>query len=229
MDALDDSLKAVLRFIEKFYNAHTSWPTYEEIRAGTEMSSKDRAHRLVKKLIARQYVRTNPKMTRGIILMRTADGYLVTANGYSIPWFGYVTAGSPIPLPDANALPLDWVEVTRKMLEEANADTEGVYALTVRGDSMIDALVNDSDKVVVRKQSTAKDGEMVIARIKKDPTNIVTTLKRLYRRNGTVWLQPENPTLQPVPFKSDEIEIQAIVITVIRNVSENGVRNLRVN
>jgi repressor LexA len=89
--------------------------------------------------------------------------------------------------------------------------------------------VNDGDKVVVRKQDTAKDGEMVIARIRKDPTNVVTTLKRLYRRNGTVWLQPENPTLQPVPFTPDEIEIQATVITIIRNVSGSGARNLRVN
>jgi repressor LexA len=87
----------------------------------------------------------------------------------------------------------------------------------VRGNSMIDALVNDGDTVVMKKQDTARNGELVAVRLKKDPTSIGVTLKRFFRRNGHVWLQPENPMLDARQYKSTDVEIQGKVLCVIRH------------
>jgi repressor LexA len=117
-----------------------------------------------------------------------------------------------------NAQPTDWVDVTRAML----ADTEHVFALRVRGGSMIDALVNDGDTIMLKRQETAQNGELVAVRLKNDPTNLGTTLKRFYHRRNRVWLQPENPTLRAKAYKPSAIEIQGKVLCVIRTMPHSN-------
>ena len=116
-----------------------------------------------------------------------------------------------------SAPPIDWIQVTRQMLP----DSEGAFALRVRGNSMIDALVNDGDTIILRQQSFARNGELVAVRLRKDPTNPVTTLKRFYRINGHVLLKPENPTFKQIRAKADEVEIQGKVLYVIRDIPGN--------
>ncbi len=120
----------------------------------------------------------------------------------------------PTPMPDAYAPTPDWVEVARSMIADAN----GVFAVRARGNSMIDALVNDGDTVVIKRQETARNGELVAVRMKIDPTNVETMLKRFYRVNGHVELRPENPMLKPIFAQAEEVEIQGTVLCVIRNV-----------
>ena len=85
----------------------------------------------------------------------------------------------------------------------------GCFALRVRGESMIGAGILDGDKVVVRPQSTADDGQIVVARIGDE-----ATVKRLRRRNGQVWLMPENPAFDPID--GTEAELIGLVKAVVR-------------
>jgi repressor LexA len=221
MNQLDQHTRNILRFLERYLNRFGGSPSFEEIRKGARMNSKDHVSRDLGELERLGYVRIKRGKSRSIILLRTADGYPVTAGEYRIPLWGIITAGAPIPLPDANAQPLNWIEVTRAMLH----DSEDVFALYVRGDSMIDALVNDGDVVILRKQETAKHGEMIAARLKTDPTNPVTTLKRIHYENDQIVLKPENPMFAPISVRPDDIEIQATVLCVMRNTARDGTTN----
>ena len=97
-----------------------------------------------------------------------------------IPVVGVVTAGMPILAVENQEGTLPW-------------DEPGCFALRVRGDSMINAGILSGDKVVVRPQETADDGQIVVARIEDE-----ATVKRLRRRNGQVWLMPENDAYEPI-------------------------------
>ena len=92
-------------------------------------------------------------------------------------------------------------------------DTEGLYALEVRGQSMIDALINDGDIVVMKHQSHAETGEMVAVLLVDDNE---TTLKRFYLEGDRVRLQPANPTMQPIYARAADVEVQGKVMMVIR-------------
>ncbi|MEW5720589.1 MAG: transcriptional repressor LexA, partial [Chloroflexota bacterium] len=204
----------ILRFIERFCNQRAFSPTIEEIRVGAAMKSKDHVHRDLKRLEQLRYVKIERGASRGIVLLRTADGYPIIPGGYRIPILGIIAAGKAIPLPEANAQPIDWVDATRAML----GDSENVFALRVRGNSMIDALVNDGDTIILKRQETAQNRELVAVRLKNDPTNPGTTLKRFYRYKNRVCLQPENPTLKAKYYKPTEVEIQGKVLCVIRKI-----------
>lgn len=215
MNALDRDERDILRFIERYQNKFGRTPSYEEIRRGTGMSSTDHVYRDVRSLEQAKYLKRDRGISRGITLLRTADGYPVNPNAYAIPILGTIAAGNPIPLPDSTwAAAPDWIDITRGMIPDA----EDVFAVRVRGNSMIDALVNDGDTVVMKKQDTARNGELVAVRLKKDPTSIGVTLKRFFRRSGHVWLQPENPMLDAKQYRSSEVEIQGKVLCVIRHI-----------
>ena len=113
-----------------------------------------------------------------------------------IPVVGVVTAGMPILAVENQEGTMPWPE-------------SGCFALRVRGDSMIDAGILDGDKVVVRPQATADDGQIVVARIEDE-----ATVKRLRRRNGQIWLMPENPSYPPID--GTYAEIVGIVRGVVR-------------
>ena len=114
-----------------------------------------------------------------------------------IPVIGVVTAGVPI-------LAVENQEGTMSWDGDSNC-----FALRVRGDSMINAGILDGDKVIVRPQSTADHGEIVVARIGDE-----ATVKRLFRKNGELWLMPENPAYAPID--ASEAEIIGIVKGVFR-------------
>lgn len=113
-----------------------------------------------------------------------------------IPVVGVVTAGLPILAVENHEGTMAW-------------DEPGCFALRVRGDSMINAGILDGDKVVVRPQSTAEDGQIVVARIGEE-----ATVKRLRRREGEVWLLPENPDYEPID--GSEAELVGLVKGVVR-------------
>ena len=113
-----------------------------------------------------------------------------------IPIIGVVTAGMPILAVENQEGTLPWHE-------------PGCFALRVRGESMIGAGILDGDKVVVRPQQTANDGQIVVARIGDE-----ATVKRLRRRNGKIWLMPENDNYEPID--GTEAEIIGIVKALVR-------------
>ncbi len=122
-----------------------------------------------------------------------------------IPVLGKIAAGRPLTVMDD----------TDEYLELDTYFPSGCYALRVKGESMVDALISDGDLVLIEPRNIAHNGEIVVALIDDDGA----TLKRFYKEEGRVRLQPENPTMDPIFIKSDQdLKIQGIVKGVIRKV-----------
>jgi repressor LexA len=120
-----------------------------------------------------------------------------------LPLLGFVAAGAPIEAiatAESIAVPEDMV---------SKRDT---YVLRVRGDSMIDEQIRDGDFVIVEDRKTAENGEMVIALLGSSDV----TLKKFYRENGHVRLQPANPSMQPIVIAADQVQVQGVVVGVMR-------------
>lgn len=219
MKRLDRHGIDILRFIERYQNQNGGiGPTYEEIGLSTRIRSKSHVRIELLKLAKIGYLKIKRGKARAIILLRTADGYPVTMGNYSIPVWGFISAGTPIPLPDGDSEPMDWVEVPRSMI----ADSAGVFGVRVKGDSMIDALVNDGDTVLIKQQQTAVANDLVAATLTKDPTSPLTTFKRFDLNADGISLRPENPQLAPIPVQADQIAIQGIVVKVLRDGARNS-------
>jgi repressor LexA len=218
MDKLDRHEIDILRFIERYQNRNSGIsPSYKEIGQAIGVLSKDHVSRDLRKLVRLGYLLIQRGKARAIILLRTADGYRVAMGNYRIPVWGFISAGDPIPLPDQASEPMDWIDVPRSTI----MDSAGVFGVRVKGDSMIDALVNDGDTVLIRQQQTAANGDLVAARLTIDPTHPLTTFKRFYREGNDIELKPENPQLDSIPVDACQIEIQGIVVHVSRDASRN--------
>jgi repressor LexA len=139
-------------------------------------------------------------------------GAFESSNLVSLPLLGRIAAGEPIPVPSSDfaAMGDETIELTRGLLP---ADMTGLYALQVRGTSMVDAMIGDGDIVVMKRQATAHNGELVAVWLRDKEE---TTLKRFFLENGKVRLQPENPTMKPIYPDPMTVEVQGKVVLVIR-------------
>jgi repressor LexA len=127
----------------------------------------------------------------------------MASRAVELPMLGYVAAGSPIEAvvgSETIAVPEDLV---------GKRDT---YVLRVKGDSMIDEQIRDGDFVIVEDRRTAENGEMVIALLQGSDV----TLKKLYRESGQIRLQPANPAMQPIFASPDQVQVQGVVVGVMR-------------
>lgn len=133
------------------------------------------------------------------------DEFTVESEKTRIPILGKIAAGSP----------LDVCDQTNEFLELDSYFPDGCYALKVKGESMVDALISDGDLVLIEPRETARNGEIVVAFLENDSA----TLKRFYKEDDRIRLQPENPLMDPifVPSSTD-LQIQGIVKGVIRKV-----------
>jgi len=130
----------------------------------------------------------------------------------TIPVIGEIAAGEPIPVPHSDT----WETVAPEELvitEDLTRGKQRVYALRVRGNSMIDALIKDGDIVLMEYVTSAENGDMVAAWLKAEKE---VTLKRLFRETGRIRLEPANNQVQPIYSTPDNVEVQGKVITVIR-------------
>ena len=203
-----DKPERILAFIRTYYRVHSRPPTVRDIQKGCGISSTSVVDYNLRILEARGQLRREPSVSRGISPVEAPRRRSTTR----IPLLGTIAAGSPIPVPQSDSwveTPLDVVEVPREMIG-ARRD---VYALKVKGTSMIDALVDDGDIVLVQATSTAEDGTMVVAWLKAERE---VTLKRLYREGTKVRLQPAHPTMQPLRQDAANVEVQGRVIGVLR-------------
>jgi repressor LexA len=192
--------KRMLKFIRRYIAAHDYPPTCAEIRAGLDLNSTSMVHRDLADLEAARKIRRTPGVPRGIRLSNARGDV------FTVPVLGTIAAGEPIdfgdPIYEALTLTSDIVR-----------QQEGLYALRVKGDSMIDALVNDGDIVVLKHQREARNGDMVAVRLlDRDET----TLKHFFRENGHVRLQPANPTLDPLYIHPSQVEVQGQVVAIVR-------------
>ncbi len=190
-------------------------PSREELSQAVGLGSRGyRINKLLEGLEERGYVALDAGRSRTITLLRTADGKRFSFNTIWVPLVGQIVAGAPLPAVGQAENPFadEAIELTRGLVR----GHEQPFALRVHGNSMVDALVNDGDIVVLAQTTDIHNGDMVAALIMGTDGQEVTTLKHFYRENGHVRLQPANPEMPPLFFPPSRVTVQGKVILVIR-------------
>ena len=207
MKTLSSKQQQILAFLRRFREEKDYPPTVRDILKACGISSTSVVDYNLKILEREGYIRRDREVSRGIEMLDKTQRRIVR-----VPLLGYIAAGEPIPVPASDtweAEPLDTVEVSSELIR----GKEKVYALKVKGTSMIDALINDGDIVLMQQANTAENGEMVAAWLKNDEE---TTLKKLYRERDRIRLQPANTRMKPIYADPKNVEVQGRVIGVIR-------------
>jgi repressor LexA len=188
-----------LDFLGEFIQQHGYAPSLEEIGRRFGLSSLATVHKHLTNLTDKGFIKRSWNRSRSVELIPAR----MAARSVELPLLGYVAAGVPIEAiagEETIAVPEDLI---------GKRDT---YVLRVRGDSMIDEQIRDGDLVIVEDRKTADNGEMVIALLRGSDV----TLKKFYRENGRIRLQPANPAMQPILVEPDHVQIQGVVIGVMR-------------
>ena len=211
--ALSTRQEKILAFVGRYSEEHGYPPAIREIGEAEKISSTSVVNYHLKALQKKGYLERDSSVSRGMRLTRQGMAYLGMSLSHSvpIPVLGRIAAGEPIPVldSDASAFAGEWITLTRDLLREE----EGIYALQVSGDSMMDALVNDGDIVIMKRPTDVRDGDMVAAWLRNEQE---TTLKRVYREGERVRLQPANPIMAPIYTPASNVEIQGKVVLVVR-------------
>lgn len=206
MKGLSAKQQGILKFMRDFIGEHDYPPSIRDIQVGCDVSSTSVVDYNLKALERLGYIRRDREVSRAIELL---DRGSRRARTVAVPLIGTIAAGQPIPVPSADNIDYDNVfEAT----EDMTRGRENVFALKVRGTSMIDALVNDGDIVILEQTSTCDDGDMVAAWLKKENE---ATLKKFYREGDRVRLQPANSTMKPIFTEANNVEIQGRVLATV--------------
>jgi len=215
---LSNRQQAMLRFIRSYVEENGYPPSMREIGAAVDISSTSVVSYNLNILQAKGYIQREREVSRGVRLLGDEEeqaGSLKDVGVIRVPVLGRIVASEPVPIPDDNFSPLDVDEsiaLTKDILRESGP----VYALQVKGDSMVDALVQDGDIVIMKPETNPKNGDLVAAWLKEEKE---TTLKRFFREGrGRVRLQPANPTMDPIYVHPSNLEVQGKVIAVVRQV-----------
>jgi repressor LexA len=200
----------ILEFIRHFVDERGYPPTVREIQAGLGISSTSVVDYNLNVLEYLRLIRRNRNISRGIELL---DRRLSRHDAFvRVPLVGTIAAGQPLPVLEPIEVDgaAEYVELGSQLVGHPARD---LFALRVKGQSMVDALIDDGDIVVLRRQATAENGDTVAAWLRREQE---TTLKRFYREGNLVRLQPANATLQPIYTTIDNVEIQGKLLLVIR-------------
>ncbi len=213
MRTLSARQERILSFIRRFLTEKAYPPTIRDIVSGCGISSTSVADYNLGILEKGGYIRRHREVSRGIELL---DDSSVRRTKVLVPVIGQIAAGEPIPVPASDS----WSSVasaeTLEIPRDLVRDKEDVYALKVKGLSMIDALINDGDIVLMQYASTVENGEMAAVWLKNEKK---ATLKKVYVSPDWVRLQPANSQMRPIYAQPDEVEIQGKVIAVIRQLT----------
>jgi repressor LexA len=191
--------REILDFLNDFIQQHGYAPSLEEIGRRFNLSSLATVHKHLTNLQDKGFIKRAWNRSRSVELVPTRMG----GRAVELPLLGFVAAGMPIEAVAGN----ETLAVPEEMV--GRRDT---YALRVRGSSMIDEQIRDGDFVIVEDRKTAENGEMVIALLGGSDV----TLKKFYRENGHVRLQPANPTMSPIVVAAEQVQIQGVVVGVLR-------------
>jgi repressor LexA len=212
MKALSTRQEKILGFIRQFVAENAYPPTIRDIVRGVGISSTSVAEYNLVILEKAGHLRRHREISRGIELI---DGK-TDRSRMQIPIVGQIAAGEPIPVPSADAWNITSGAETLAVPYELIGKRENVYALKIKGLSMIDALIDDGDIVLMQPASSVENGEMAAVWLKSEKT---ATLKKVYANPGRVRLQPANSQMQPILVDPDNVEIQGKVIAVIRQLT----------
>ena len=192
----EEKLTKVMDYIRKFTEENGYTPSVREIGKECGIKSTATVHSYIEKLQTKGYLSKTDNKKRA--------GTISKSSGVNIPLIGTVTAGQPIfayeNYEDYYTFPA------------GEFKGENLFMLRVQGSSMIDAGICDGDKIIVRKQEVAQNGEIVVALV-----DDCATVKRFYAKNGQIILHPENETLSDMIFAPEEVKILGKVVGLMRN------------
>jgi repressor LexA len=198
----------IWKFLTDYVDEHGYPPTVREIGEAVGLASPSTVHAHLANLERAGLIKRDPTKPRALELRRDPKPEAVQpADVHRLPLLGEIAAGGPL-LAEQNVE--DYVAVPAPL---AHGGEE--FLLRVKGDSMINAGILEGDLVVVRRQQDAQDGDIVVALAGADETADEATVKRLFRENGRVRLQPENDTLEPI--YPDHVEVLGRVTGVFRS------------
>jgi repressor LexA len=226
---LSERQRFILEYIREFVRDHGYAPSIREIKGAVEEAGLVRAESgntstsvvdyNLKALEEAGYIRRDRNKSRAIELVDTTGRNRRSQPVYQIPVApSPIAAGSPIPVLEDIRMGVatdEMLEVPGEFLGRHVSKVDRLYALRVKGTSMIDALINDGDLVIMEPRETAENGQTVAVWLKAEQE---ATLKRLYFEGERVRLQPANTTMSPIFTDPDNIEIKGRVIGVIRKV-----------
>lgn len=192
--------KQILDFLKQYIAASGYAPTLKQIAQALNVSSLATVHEHLQALEKKGLIRRKNGSSRGLVL---TENIPQVSQGLDIPILGFIAAGSPIePYTDPNAS----ISISPSMVSSAKR----VFVLQVRGESMIEDGIWDGDYVVIEQQEAADNGDIVVALL----DNGAATLKRYFRENDRIRLQPANRSMSPIYAKS--VTIQGKVVGLIR-------------
>lgn len=210
MEVLSSKQEQINNFIHRFWGDRGYPPTIRDIVTGCGISSTSVVDYNLNILEKRGYIRRHREVSRGIELVTRSPA---PGGQLQVPIIGQIAAGEPIPVPTADTWDVTASSETLEVTKDLTRGREGVYALKVKGLSMVDALVNDGDLVLMEYVNSVENGEMAAIWLKAEKE---ATLKKFYAEAGRVRLQPANSQMQPIYVEPDNVEIQGRVIAVIR-------------
>jgi repressor LexA len=210
MKKLSEKQRRIIAFIDRFFRDRGYPPTIRDIQSGCDISSTSVVDYNLRILEERGYLARHADISRGIRLLSRPS---VPESVVTVPVIGVIAAGSPIPVPAPDTWDVAAVSETMDVPTELTRGRGNVYALRVKGLSMVDALINDGDIVLMQPVNAVENGEMAAVWLKAEKE---ATLKKVYSEPGRVRLQPANAQMEPLYAEPANVEIQGRVIAVVR-------------
>jgi len=207
-DELSAKQRGILQFLEDFIAEHDYPPSIRDIQTGCDISSTSVVDYNLKRLEEKGFIRRDREVSRAIELL-DGQGERRRRGTVQVPVLGKIAAGIPLPVHPDQLAPEDVLDLT----EDIAGNRAGLYALRVQGTSMIDALINDGDIVILEPKQTANPGEVVAVWIVDREE---TTLKKYYPEGARVRLQPMNSTMEPIYEDATNVEVQGKLVATIR-------------
>lgn len=200
--------RLILEFIAGYIEKNGYSPTLIEICKAMKLSSPATVHEHIKSLERKGMIRKNPNDIRGLeIISRHAGAYIsLPVVGREVPLLGYIHAGHPLE-------PYDDPTATFKVTANLIPQNKTAFVLQVKGDSMIEDGILPGDYVVLVKEDTVRNGDVVVALL----DNGLATLKKLFRENGKIKLMPANSKMEPI--YADDVEVQGKMVALVRKYS----------
>ena len=213
MRALSSRQQKIIEFVRHYWEENGYPPSVREILGGCGISSTSVVVYNLNILEKEGYIRRHPEVSRGIALLNRSS---ILRDHLQVPVIGRIAAGEPIPVPAADAWDSTASSEAVEVTEDLIGGRKGVYALKVKGSSMVDALINDGDIILMQYVNVVENGEMAAVWLRSEKE---VTLKKVYVEPERIRLQPANVMMRPIYTEPDNVEIQGRVIAVIRTLS----------
>ena len=210
---LSSRQERILEYIERFLDQHQYPPSVRDIQAGCEISSTSVVDYNLRILQRDGYLRREAEVSRGIELLRGLTPWS-RRDTVRVPILGNIAAGEPLSIPPSDT----WHTVEVDNVDLPAFLTRGkpeVFAVRVKGESMIDALVADGDLVLMEPVDQPRNGDMVAAFL-TDRQEV--TLKHFHIENGIVTLHPANSTMEPIRVPAENVTVRGRVVGVVRTI-----------